>query len=150
MKPKVYLAGPITGLSYGDSTDWREFAKASLADAGIDGFSPMRAKDYLLQEKILSDDYADLSVLSTGKGITTRDRWDTTTADLVLVNLLGADKVSIGTVIEVAWADLSRTPVVAALEPGNVHEHSMLLDAVGFRTASLEEALHVAKAVLLP
>ena len=43
----VYLAGPITGLTFDGCTDWREYAKKSLAEAGIDGLSPMRAKDYL-------------------------------------------------------------------------------------------------------
>jgi hypothetical protein len=36
----------------------------------------------------------------------TRDRFDATRCDVLLVNLLGAERVSIGTMMEVAWADL--------------------------------------------
>ena len=43
----VYLAGPITGLTYDGATDWRAYAKARLAKFGIQAVSPMRAKEFL-------------------------------------------------------------------------------------------------------
>ena len=145
---RVYLAGPITGLTFGGCTDWREYAQKDLATAGISGISPMRAKDYLRSESIVGDSYEN-TVLSCGKGITTRDRWDTMNADLVLVNLLGAERVSIGTMIEFGWADAARNPVITVMEKeGNVHDHSMQREITGFRVETLEEGLNVAKAIL--
>ena len=44
---QVYLAGPITGLTFEGCTDWRDYAIASLADNAIKGLSPMRAKEFL-------------------------------------------------------------------------------------------------------
>jgi nucleoside 2-deoxyribosyltransferase len=147
---RVYLAGPITGLSFEGCTDWREYAIKELDTVGITGLSPMRSKDYLQRERIVGDCYDD-KVLSCARGIITRDRWDTTRCDIILVNLLGAEKVSIGTIIELAWADLSRTPSIVVMEPDqNVHEHSMVREMIGFRVETLEEGLNVAKAVLLP
>ena len=157
---KVYLAGPITGLSFEGCTDWREYAIKELDRVGITGLSPMRSKDYLQRERIVGDCYDD-KVLSCARGIITRDRWDTTRCDIILVNLLGAEKVSIGTVMELAWADLARIPSIVVMEPtlpstgtpvrpGNIHEHSMLREATGFRVETLEEGLNVAKAILLP
>ena len=157
----VYLAGPITGCSYEGCVDWREYAIKELAAVGITGLSPMRAKDYLKSESIVGDSYED-TVLSSSRGIITRDRWDTTRSDIILANFLGAEQVSIGTVMEIAWADLARVPIIMAIEPseleatgpapsqGNVHEHSMLREAAGFRVETLEEGLNVAKAILLP
>lgn len=152
--PLVYLAGPITGLNYAGATDWREAAIADLHYWGIKGLSPMRGKDYLKHVPQIftpdGDAYGHLSVLSTNRGITTRDRWDATRCDALLVNLLGAEKVSIGTVMEIAWADLSRIPIVCAMEPyGNPHDHGMVTEAIGFRVPTLEEALHVVKAMLV-
>ena len=157
---RVYLAGPITGLSFEGCTDWREYAIKELGSVGITGLSPMRSKDYLQRERIVGDCYDD-KVLSCARGIITRDRWDTTRCDIILVNLLGAEQVSIGTVIEMAWADLSRTPSIVVMEPtlpstgtpvraGNIHEHSMIREMSGFRVETLEEGLNVAKAILLP
>jgi hypothetical protein len=43
---------------------------------------------------------------------------------------------------------LKRTPIVCIMEPGNIHEHAMLNEAIGFRCTTLEEALTVIKAIL--
>lgn len=155
MRPAVYLAGPITGLTFAGCTNWRDFAVAELARAGIDGFSPMRAKDILKNcLKKLSgtgEEYQHLSVFATQRGVMTRDRYDCTRCDVLLVNLLGAEIVSIGTVMEIAWADAHRIPIVCAIEEkGNVHEHMMIREALGFRVPTLEEALNVVKAILQP
>ena len=146
----VYLAGPITGQTFGECTDWRQFAIKELASAGITGLSPMRAKDYLKNETFVGDEYQD-TVLSSSRGIITRDRWDTTRCDLILVNFLGAERVSIGTVMEMAWADACRTPSIVVMKPeGDLHDHSMLREVTGFRVETLEEGLEVAKAILTP
>jgi len=150
----VYLAGPISGLSYAGATDWRDTAINSLAASGIKGLSPMRAKEYLRHVESdvgfssTCEEYGHLSPLSGPRGIMTRDRFDATRCDVLLVNLLGAARPSIGTIMEIAWADLSRTPIVVAMEPGNPHEHAMVNEAIGFRCGSLDEALDVVKAIL--
>lgn len=152
MSKLVYLAGPITGLSYGGATDWREHARGVLAPE-ITGLSPMRGKEYLASiEKIsgTGEEYAHMGCLSLPRGVMTRDRFDCTRCDVLLVNLLGAKAVSIGTVMEIAWADSVRTPIVCAIEPtGNPHEHMMIQEALGYRVPSLNEALHIVRAILL-
>lgn len=148
---KVYLAGPITGLDYKGATDWREEAIAKLSP--IMGMSPMRGKDYLRNHPSMphkSDELAAIGhVLSTSRGIMTRDRYDCTNCDVLLVNFLGAQRVSIGTVMEVAWADANRIPIVCVMEPGNIHEHGMVDEAIGFRVASLDEAIRITRIILL-
>lgn len=149
----VYLAGPITGLTYDDGQDWRVYASAHLRKSGISGLSPLRGKEYLraLNAPIsgTGEEYAHMGVLSTPRGVMTRDRYDATRCDVLLVNLLGAKKVSIGTVMEIAWADLKRIPIVVAMEPeGNPHEHMMISEAIGYRVPSLDDALHVVRAIL--
>jgi len=144
---RVYLIGPITGLSWEGSTDWRGHAQKVLDHAGIIGVNPLRAKEYLKEEKNIKDSY-DI-VLSTARGITTRDRWDCFSCDVVLANLIGAKTVSIGTMMELAWADSKRKPIVIAMEKeGNLHDHSMVREVCGYRVESLEAALDVTKAIL--
>ncbi|MCB2106378.1 MAG: hypothetical protein KDE14_01700 [Rhodobacteraceae bacterium] len=147
----MYLAGPISGLTYDGAEDWRKLAKASLAGHGIKAVSPLRGKDYLRGMPALTADcagYGDLNCMSSPRGIMTRDRFDATRCDTLLVNLIGAERVSIGTVMEIAWADQCRTPIVVAIEPhGNPHEHAMITEAIGFRVPSLSEAIHVVRAI---
>lgn len=146
-----YMAGPITGLTYDGAQSWRDFAKQWLKAGGVHGLSPLRAKDFLRGIPALTadcKDYGKINVMSSPRGITTRDRWDATRCDVLLVNLIGADRVSIGTVMEIAWADANRIPIVLAMEPeGNVHEHAMIVECIGFRVPTLEEAIQIVVAM---
>src|SRR4051812_12682585 len=100
----VYLAGPITGLSFDNAVNWREEFIAKLPSE-IVGLSPLRGKDYLEGEPSIAACYENAGlVLSCERGITTRDYNDVKRSDVIVVNLLGAQKVSIGTVMEIAWA----------------------------------------------
>jgi nucleoside 2-deoxyribosyltransferase len=149
---QVYLAGPITGLCYGDCTDWRKFAEASFEVSGIKGLSPMRAKEHLKDKGVLTAviDSKHMNPMSTHKAIVSRDRFDCTRCDVLLVNLLDAKTVSIGTMMEIAWADLSRIPIVCAIEDsGNVHEHGFIQELINFRVNTLEKAISIVKAILL-
>lgn len=150
-KPKVYLAGAISGLTYAAGQDWRTFATSKLYGMGIDGYSPLRAKDYLRSVGVIEQSYAN-NPLSSDRGIMTRDRFDVMTADAVLFYLLGTgSRVSVGTCIEFGWADAYRKPIVLVMEKeGNVHEHPMVREAVGFRVQTLEEGLTVLNYVLNP
>jgi nucleoside 2-deoxyribosyltransferase len=149
--PTVYLAGPITGLSYGGCTEWREAVSQELTSNGITCFSPLRAKQYLKDQKVISGSYLE-HTLSRSKAINERDHYDCSTCDTILVNLLGAkDRISIGTVMEVAWGFAYRKPVILAMEPeGNPHQHSMLIESCSFVLPTLEEAVRTTMAILLP
>lgn len=149
IKPKIYLAGPITGLTFDNCTEWRCYA-AGKFEPEIDAFSPLRCKYYLPKTEALQDQYTDF-VLSTQRGIYGRDFNDVNTCDLLFVNLLGAKIVSIGTVMEIAWGAMRRIPIVLVMEDtGNVHEHSMLREACPFRVNNLEDGIWTARAILLP
>ena len=148
---KVYLAGPITGLDYAGATDWRETSTKALHP--IEALSPMRYKAYLAAYGKLLASYGDTGVkhpLSTDKGITTRDRWDVQRCDIVLMNFLGAKTVSIGTCIEIGWADAHRKPIVMLIEEeGNIHEHGMVNSIAAYRATTLESGIDIVKALLL-
>jgi nucleoside 2-deoxyribosyltransferase len=148
----VYLAGPITGLTYGGCVDWREHAIKELARDNIQGISPMRAKEFL-KNHVTIEDTPDLEdqVLSSQRGIYARDKFDCHRADLLIVNMLDAKKVSIGTVMEIAWAAAINTPIVLVMEEiGNIHQHMMLAEACPFRVTNLRDALRVTVAILAP
>lgn len=111
----------------------------------------MRGKRYLdIPGKAIENDPYTFP-LSTDRAINSRDRFDTLRATAVLVNLLGASRVSIGTVMEIAWAYDHKIPVVVAMEPeGNLHDHPMIRDSISIRVASLEEAIEAVTALVSP
>jgi|YelNatPaOPRAMG01_1025707.scaffolds.fasta_scaffold41937_2 hypothetical protein len=144
----LYCAGPITGLSYGESVDWREYVASKLPPY-IKAVSPMRGKKYLANEKNIKNSYEE-HPLSSQKGITCRDRMDVMRCDMILVNFLGATKVSIGSVMEIAWADAWRKPIIVVMEKDNVHSHAMIQEVSCFIVSDLDKAIEIAIAVLSP
>lgn len=137
---RVYLAGPIAGLSYQEATGWRNRVANQLIEFGIESLSPLRYKSFLSNEKAIADHY-DTHVLATTKAIYTRDRWDVARSDIIFVNFLGAEKVSIGTVMEIAWADMLNKPIIIAMEEGNVHQHAMVVESAGYIVPTIEEGI---------
>jgi nucleoside 2-deoxyribosyltransferase len=148
MKPTVYLAGPITNTSYGECTSWRHQVAEWLAP-DIDAFSPLRAKNYLEDLPSMPDNYNG-HILSTQRAIYTRDHHDCRTKDLIFINLLGASRVSIGTVMELAWsAAYNKLNVLVMENFDNVHDHAMLREACPIRVDTLEDGVAITRALLL-
>lgn len=146
--PRIYLAGPISGLSFRECTDWREQFAVLLSHRNIECFSPMRGKEFLRKKEVIHHDYPE-DVLSTQRAIMTRDFFDCTTCDIVVANFLGAKSVSIGTSMELAWAYQAHKPVICVMEAeGNPHDHPMIREAIGFRVGTIQAAADTAELVL--
>lgn len=146
---KVYLAGPITGQTYEGSVSWREETKNVLTAGGIVAYSPMRGKAYLSAEEKIKDSYSD-HTMSSINGINVRDYNDVKTASAILVNFLECgSRVSIGTVMEIAWARTLQIPIVIVMEKSNVHEHGMLTFG-NIVVPTLDEGISAIRQILLP
>lgn len=149
----VYLAGGIAGLSGSEATDWRIYATEELALCDIVTRNPMRAKTVLSEQSLISsnfNDYADNGIFFTSRAIMTRDFNDVKQCDALLVNLLGALKPSLGTIMELAWAFALQKPAVVVIEKeGNPHDnHPMIHEAIGFRVSTLEAGINAVSVIL--
>lgn len=149
MNKSIYLAGAIKGTTYEESTSWRDYVLENI-DSRIDCYSPMRGKDYLIGLGEMPDTFN--SILSTQSAIMTRDMYDVASVDALIVYLVGAKRVSIGTMIEVGAAYALRKPIILVMEEENVHRHPMLLEAAryGYLVEDLEDAIYCAEHLLLP
>lgn len=160
---KVYLAGPISITTWKGATEWREHAIEYLAKYSIAGINPLRGKDYLkavVGRKKFENAFdksegvykgcTDINIhpLSTAHGITKRDRWDVMRSDLVLVNLMGTKQVSIGTVMEIAWADAAGKYILIAMENDNIHQHGMVIQSASLIMPTYEKALELVPVIL--
>jgi nucleoside 2-deoxyribosyltransferase len=144
----LYLAGPVRGLDYQGCTNWRQWVIEQLP-AGVIGLDPMRGKQYLRPYGIIQDAVPEFA-MSTAEAIFARDRRDCCRADAVLVNFLGTEKVSVGTVMECTWAHEHHIPVIVAIEKeGNIHDHGMLRQTWSVRVETLEEATACAVAMVM-
>lgn len=157
---RVYLAGPISGLTYEEAIERRKLAVKLLAP--IHAISPMRGKEELKGREIVGNaaGYANLThPFNQPGGIVARDRYDVTNCEAILMDLEGSRRtgqISIGTMVELGWADMLRRPVVVVwgsqtLENWeNPHEHIFVRQLAGFHVETLEEACDILKKILLP
>lgn len=147
---RVYLAGPITGLTFGAAIAWRVEAATVLEKNGHEVLSPMRGKDFILKRigeaEVLGQTYED-APLASQRGIVARDHFDVSRADVVLFNLCGAERVSIGTMIEYGWASAFRKVIITAMGRANVHNHAFVRELSPYLVPTLPEALEVILAI---
>ncbi len=157
-KKTIYLAGPITGMNHDEARyGWRKEFSDMVDDAGLDHIfcsSPMRGKEFLKGLGTLGSDQSQYSEheMATSSGITTRDRNDVKTCDLVVACFLESEgRLSGGTFIEYGWADAWRKPIVVigSKDDPNVF-HLMAEDIRGYHVETLEEALPIIAQLLTP
>jgi nucleoside 2-deoxyribosyltransferase len=135
--PKIYLAGPISGLSLEEANQWRRLATMSLRPAEC--INPLRG----------AENQPDRYFNPNGERWTSmpqifqRDHHDVMTCDAVLANFIGAKIVSRGTLMELAWAYAYRKPIVMAIEEDNPNYDVFMWQTTPFVCASLDDAIEM-------
>jgi nucleoside 2-deoxyribosyltransferase len=127
-KYSIYLAHPISGLGYDEVFGYFDNQKKLLESAGYTVLNPMTGKDYLRNEVEFKSHGYDLAPPSTNHAIVERDLWMIGQVDIVLLDLSGSKKVSIGCMMELAWAHMLRKHTVVVVDPENPHYHAFVLD----------------------
>lgn len=150
---QVYLAGPITGLSYDQARfGWRVQFQELLPEH-IFCYSPMRGKDFLQNMTNLKGHdgaYDNVNPMATGPAIVCRDRNDVKNADAMVACFLGYEDKSLGTAIEFGWADAWRVPVIMIAEEDNPHQHLMMANMCGYNVTTLEAGAALLNQLLTP
>jgi nucleoside 2-deoxyribosyltransferase len=149
----IYLAGPITGLTYDDARNgWRdEFMH--MMPSHIHCLSPMRGKAFIPPGQVIEKgaEYLSTHIIENPRGILTRDTNDVRSSDVIVANFLGAQTTSIGTCAEFGMAHAWQKPLVLIMEPeGNVHHHGFITEIASFWVHNLEDAAEVVKTLLTP
>jgi nucleoside 2-deoxyribosyltransferase len=150
MKPIVYLAGPVTGLSFNQAYEWRKTASDLLAPR-IECANPVRGQLHLKDEAAIKHTYIG-NPFTSQRGIMVQDHYDVCRSTVLLVNLLGAREKSQGTGMELAWAWDKHIPVVAVIEDeGNPHDgHPMILETFSFRCSDLLTGIEIIRRLVIP
>jgi len=147
----IYLAGPITGLSYGEALDWRAEVRERLAASAphIECIDPMRTKQHLAAVDTIGP-HGHAGALLDSHAVVARDLWDVDRCDVVLMNLSGASEVSIGSMVELGRASVRGKFVIVVLPPAdpasehpNPHDHLFVHELASTLVKDLDDALAV-------
>jgi nucleoside 2-deoxyribosyltransferase len=137
---KVYVAGPITGQTGENVVNAIAEKVAILTDYGYLTYHPMAGKlSFRTEAEFKSGGYDH--PIANNHSIFERDRWMVSQVDVVLVDLSNSgDRISIGTMMELAWASMLGKHTVTILPPGNVHNHAFVIEASDIIFTDIETA----------
>ena len=146
----VFLCGPITGLTLEQAAGWRRRVTQELAAEALTIDPTRDTPDPYPNVQDPETQPVSVGRLSHGKRTVARDRFDLERSDLVLACFLGAQRVSIGAVGEIFWADVLRKPVIIVRELDNPHNHDMLNEIAGWIFDNLEDAIDQIRQIVRP
>ncbi len=141
----VYAAGPITGNTFDEAVDWRARLATELwvrTARAWELLSPMRGKEAFRMKGPLP------STFDESKPAVQRDLYDIRRSDAVLVNLVGADRVSVGTMCELGYAHAKdKFIVVARSHSDRIHDHVFVQELASQVVPTLADAINVLAAL---
>lgn len=144
----IYLAGPIAGCDIKEANDWRHDLSYLLGQHGIRGVSPLRCEP-LIGERY-SVGYEDPR-FGTPRAIASKNFMDVQMCDMTLCYFpkdLNVRRLSIGSVIELAWAHSLRKPTILVSDYEFLTEHPVVQANASWILKTLPEAVDVIVGVL--
>ena len=137
----ICVSRPITGLGYDEVTNSYTHLRDVFLDFGYSHvYYAFTGRSHLKDEKdFAAEGYTH--PLSSNHAITLGDRWMCKQGDVMYLRLLGAKTVSIGCMMELAWAFDNGKHVVISMERDNVHRHAFVLECAHVVWETEEEAL---------
>lgn len=139
---KIYLAGFISGQEYEKCAERFRKKQAIFKAHGFEVFMPLTSQKHLrVGFQIESKGYTEPP--AKDHAIFERDKWMVEQADIIFVDMIGDEtKVSIGMMMELAWASLLGKHTVACLKPDNpFHHHAFVYEAVDVLFEDRDEAI---------
>ena len=144
----VYLAGSIAGCDGEEANSWRHAVSNQLESYNIRGISPLRCEP-LHGERygIGSDDPR----FGTPRAIASKNFLDVQMCDITLCYIpknLNERRLSIGTIIELAWAHALRKPTVLVSDYDLVTCHPVVQANASWIVSTLNEGVEIIIGVL--
>jgi len=147
-KPRLYLAGPILGLTEGDAKDWRDDFTKRLQPSGIVCVSPLRCEPSV--DGVYASSYGDLC-FGTAGAITAKNYMDVQSCAAVLCYFpyrgVGKDR-SAGTIAELAWSFALQKPRVVVSDDDFIRNHPVIKTMAQWMLPDLEAAERLFKGIL--
>lgn len=144
----VYLAGSIAGCTGPEAHDWRHRVCSTLECYGIRGISPLRCEP--LRGERYGVSYDDPR-FGTPRAIASKNFMDVQMTDMTLCNMpreLNERRLSVGTLIELAWAHALRKPTILVTDYPFLLEHPVVQANASWILPTLDEAVDVIIGVL--
>ena len=136
----VYLCGPISGLGKREMTVWRNEAKSRLVKVGYRVHDPLTGEKDLWPEHNIDSKHKTKCPPSVAGATLAKDMAQVINSDIIIANLKGAIKVSIGSCFELAWGLILNKYCIVVKGKRGVHAHPWIDKSQRFKIYSTMEA----------
>jgi len=146
----LYISHPLSGLTVEEVDEWYERWINRFKDKGFRVFDPISMQSALknMKNTTLGHTVPDgLGGITNDKAIFERDKWAVTQADIILVDLSTATKVSIGCLSELIIAHTLNKHTITIMDKHNCHWHSFIIQASAIILDTMDEASHYLEAL---
>jgi len=130
----------VSGFLYKNVYQYYEETSRILSSYGYTVLNPLLGKGILVEEEELKSSGYEYSIIKD-HAIFNRDRWMVKQSDIVFANLTEAKKVSIGTMMELAWAYDRGKHVVVCMQEDNIHSHAFVNGAAHIIFSEYNQAM---------
>lgn len=148
-KGLVYLGGQVTGLDFGSSVAWPEQMR-EMIDERIDVVGPMRHQRALKHVGKIGSELITGNPTATDAAIRRGCKHDILRVDFCIFNLQPIQKLSLGCMWEMAWADMLQKPICVILTDNKFYDHPFIRDGATWLAPDSEKAAEIVNSFLLP
>lgn len=138
----LYLAGPIHGILYEEAVRWRDEVSDMLSYDGFECLNPLRGKAFLADHADAVSDHYD-HPLASGKAIVERDLYDIERSNFFLLNTIGVNEASTGSLVELGYARCLGLPIVTVLDKRSRWDRAWVREPSSYVVETLDEAITV-------
>ena len=134
----IYLCGPCSHLTFDEASGWRDQVQEALGRI-FRVVNPLRGEAALKDAPQIPALGDDRFPETSGHAIFRRDVQHVKDCDILLANFLGADRISIGSISEIAIAWQLGKYIVVVMEPDNGHDHLFIREMAAITLPTLEQ-----------
>ena len=138
---KIYCVKPISGETGLAVFNYYDRIRKTLMDIGYHVLTPLYGKGELRTELEFKSHGYDNNPLTTNHAIFGRDKFFVQQSDILFANFLGASRVSIGSIMEIAIGHMLGKQIVIVMEKDNIHMHCFVLEAATIIFETEESAI---------
>lgn len=144
----VYIAHPVSGMTFEEAFNFFSKMNKTISDMGFKVFDPVSIYSNKMENKtaICRPHGIDSNIICD-HALFERCKWMVDKSDIIFMDLTGSIKISIGCIMELAWASKNGCHTIVCVEEESVYQHAFVKESADVIFDRVEMALEYLKSI---